>query len=208
MPKHPAIAMSLRLTRLMVGLFVYGLGIALMVNAGIGIAPWDVLAQGISIQADISYGIASIIVSIAVMIAWIPFKVKPGIGSVLNAIGIGLFVDLWLPFTPKAGSFGFGILEFVVGMVIVAFATGLYISSHLGMGPRDGLVMGTKRRFNKPVWLIRTVYESLVLVIGWAMGGRVGLGTVLFAFGIGYLMQVSLRIFGIERPQRHADTKA
>ena len=201
MPKHPALAMTQRLTRLMFGLFVYGLGIALMVNAGIGIAPWDVLAQGISLQGGISYGIASIIVSVAVMIAWIPLKVRVGVGSVLNAIGIGLFVDLWLPFTPRPTEFWLATVEFLLGMAVVAFATGLYISSNLGMGPRDGLVMGTKRRFNKPVWLIRTVYESLVLVVGWSMGGRVGLGTVLFAFGIGYLMQLSLRLFKVEKPR-------
>jgi uncharacterized membrane protein YczE len=189
----------IRLAVLMVGLFIYGLGIALMVRASIGIAPWDVLAQGISKQLGITYGIASIIVSATVMLAWIPLKVKVGVGSVLNAICIGLFTDLWLPFTTTPAPFGLALLQYVAGMLVVAFATGMYISGNLGMGPRDGLVMGTKRRFNKPVWLIRTVYESLVLLVGWLLGGQVGLGTVLFAFGIGYLMQLSLRIFKVEK---------
>lgn len=193
--------LALRVVRLMIGLFIYGLGIALMVKASIGIAPWDVLAQGISHRLNISYGIASIIVSASVMLAWIPLKVKVGVGSVLNAICIGLFTDVWLPLLSQPSSFVISVVQYVLGMVVVAFATGLYISSNLGMGPRDGLIIGTQRRFHKPVWLIRTVYESLVLVIGWALGGQVGLGTVLFAFGIGYLMQASLRAFRVERPK-------
>ncbi len=187
-----------RLTKLMVGLFIYGLGIALMVDANIGIAPWDVLAQGISVQSGVSYGIASIVVSVLVLLTWIPLKVKPGIGSVLNAICIGLFTDVWLPLAPKQSDYLLGTLQFVLGMLIVAFATGLYISSNLGMGPRDGLIMGSVRKFKRPVWQIRTVYESLVLTVGWLLGGQVGLGTVLFAFGIGYLMQTSLKFFKAE----------
>ena len=187
-----------RLTKLMIGLFIYGLGIACMVDANIGIAPWDVLAQGISVRSGVSYGIASIVVSILVLLTWIPLKVKPGVGSILNAICIGLFTDLWLPFVPKQTEFGLGILQFAVGMVVVAFATGLYISSNLGMGPRDGLIMGSVRKFNRPVWQIRTAYESLVLALGWLLGGQVGLGTVMFAFGIGYLMQTALKFFKAE----------
>lgn len=187
-----------RITKLMVGLFIYGLGIACMVDAHIGIAPWDVLAQGISFKANVSYGIASIVVSVLVLLTWVPLKVKPGIGSVMNAICIGLFTDLWLPFVPVQTVFGLGIIQFVVGMVIVAFATGLYISSNLGMGPRDGLIIGSVRKFKRPVWQIRTFYETIVLAVGWLLGGQVGLGTVLFAFGIGYLMQVSLKFFKAE----------
>ena len=187
-----------RLAKLMVGLFIYGLGIACMVDAKIGIAPWDVLAQGISVRSGVSYGIASIVVSVLVLLTWIPLKVKPGIGSVLNAICIGLFTDLWLPLVPKQTEFLPGILQFTIGMVIVAFATGLYISSNLGMGPRDGLIMGSVRKFGRPVWQIRTFYESIVLTVGWLLGGQVGLGTVMFAFGIGYLMQTSLRFFKAE----------
>ena len=187
-----------RLAKLMVGLFIYGLGIACMVDAKIGIAPWDVLAQGISVRSGVSYGIASIVVSVLVLLTWIPLKVKPGIGSVLNAICIGLFTDLWLPLVPKQTEFLPGILQFTIGMVIVAFATGLYISSNLGMGPRDGLIMGSVRKFGRPVWQIRTLYESIVLTVGWLLGGQVGLGTVMFAFGIGYLMQTSLRFFKAE----------
>lgn len=195
---NPRISVALRFLRLFVGLFVYGLGISLMVRASIGIPPWDVLAQGISIQTQLSFGISQVLVSVTVLLTWIPLKVKPGIGSILNAVLIGLSTDVWLPLLPKFDHFIVQILIFVLGMCVVAFCTGLYISSNFGMGPRDGLVMGTRRKFGWPVWAIRTVYESFVLLIGWLLGGQVGLGTVMFAFGIGYLMQASLRLFKIE----------
>lgn len=199
MLNNPAVNVSLRFVRLLLGLFVYGLGISLMVKAGIGIPPWDVLAQGISLQTKLSFGIAQVIVSVLVLITWIPLRVKPGIGSILNAVLIGLSTDVWMPMLPNFTNFGIQLLVFALGMCVVAFCTGLYISSNFGMGPRDGLVMGTRKRFGKPVWLIRTVYESFVLLVGWLLGGQVGLGTVMFAFGIGYLMQASLRLFGIEK---------
>ena len=195
----PSILIALRFVKLLVGLFIYGLGISLMVKAGIGIPPWDVLAQGISLQTKLSFGIAQVVVSVLVLLTWIPLRVKPGIGSILNAVLIGLSTDVWMPLLPDFTNFVMQLLIFVLGMCVVAFCTGLYISSNFGMGPRDGLVMGTRKRFGKPVWLIRTVYESFVLLIGWLLGGQVGLGTVMFAFGIGYLMQASLRLFGIEK---------
>ena len=196
--RHPYLSIALRFIRLNVGLFVYGLGISLMVKANIGIPPWDVLAQGISTQTSLSFGISQVMVSLIVLLTWIPLKVKPGIGSILNAVLIGLSTDVWLPLLAQPSGFVLQILVFVLGMCVVAFCTGLYISSNFGMGPRDGLVMGTRRKFGWPVWLIRTVYESFVLMVGWRLGGQVGLGTVLFAFGIGYLMQLSLRLFKIE----------
>jgi uncharacterized membrane protein YczE len=199
MASLPAINVVLRFVRLLVGLFVYGLGISLMVKANIGIPPWDVLAQGIAQQTKLSFGIAQVVVSVLVLLTWIPLRVKPGIGSILNAVLIGLSTDVWMPLLPTFTNFGIQLLIFVLGMCVVAFCTGLYISSNFGMGPRDGLVMGTRKKFGKPVWLIRTVYESFVLLVGWLLGGQVGLGTVMFAFGIGYLMQASLRLFGIEK---------
>lgn len=188
----------LRLGRLMLGLFIYGLGLALMIKVAIGIPPWDVFAQGISKQLGISYGYASIVVSAIVLLGWIPLKVKPGIGSVLNAIFIGLFADLWMPYVPIGDNFFIKLASFTLGMATVAFATGLYISSNLGSGPRDGLMLGTQRVLGWPFWAVRTMYEGTVLVIGWLMGGNVGLGTVIFAVCIGYLMQASLKFFGIK----------
>ena len=190
--------MTLRLVQLMVGLGIYGLGIALMVHAKIGIAPWDVFAQGISVQTHLSFGISSVIVSVIVLIAWIPLKKqKPGIGTVLNAVLIGIFADLWTPFLPTFSEYWANVAVFLVGMVIVAFATGMYIGSKLGSGPRDGLMVGTQQVLGWPFWLVRTMYEGTVLTIGWLMGGQVREGTLIFAVSIGYLMQTSMRLFGI-----------
>lgn len=188
-----------RLTRLNVGLFIYGLAIAMMVDARIGIPPWDVLAQGISVSANVSYGVASIIVSTIVLIAWIPLKVKPGIGSILNAILIGLWVDFWLPFVPTFDSYITNLLMFCLGVATTAFATGLYISSNLGSGPRDGLIIGTHKALGWPLWLVRTMYEGSVLIIGGLLGGQIREGTLIFALSIGVLMQAALKFFGVKK---------
>lgn len=193
---------GVRLTQLIVGLAIYGLGIALMVTAHIGIAPWDIFAQGLSYQLKISYGWASVIVSMIVLLCWIPLKIKPGIGTVLNAVGIGLFADIWMPFLPKFDNQVGKYLEFVIGLVVVAFATGMYIGSNFGSGPRDGLMVGTQRLLGWPFWLVRTMYEATVLTIGWLMGGNVGVGTIIFAVCIGYLMQLSMKLFGVPIKKR------
>jgi len=193
-----------RLVRLNLGLFIYGLAIALMVDAKIGIPPWDVFAQGISIQAHVSYGVASIIVSVLVLIAWIPLKVKPGIGSIMNAILIGVWVDVWLPYVPSFDNYLSNLLMFCLGVATTAFATGVYISSHLGSGPRDGLMIGTQKVLGWPFWLVRTMYEGTVLIIGGLMGGQIREGTLIFAVTIGWLMQASLRFFGMEPKGKQA----
>lgn len=196
------LAMIHRLLRLNIGLFIYGLAVSMVVNAKIGIPPWDVFAQGISIQLHTSYGVASIIVSTIVLIAWIPLKVKPGIGSIMNAILIGLWADFWTPFLPKFDSYWENLAMFLLGMCTVAFATGLYITSNLGSGPRDGLILGTQRALGWKVWQVRTAIELLALAIGWVMGGQVREGTLIFALCIGFLMQSSLKFFKYQ-PGRH-----
>lgn len=161
-----------RLIRLNLGLMFYGFGLALIVEAEIGLPPWDVFAKGISIQLGTTYGVASVIVSALVLIAWIPLKVKPGIGSILNAILIGLWSDVFIPLIPKTTNYLVELAMFLLGMLIVAVATGLYITSYLGSGPRDGLMIGTQKLLGWPLWQIRTMYEVLVLGIGWLMGDR------------------------------------
>jgi uncharacterized membrane protein YczE len=188
-----------RLVTLFAGLGVYGLGIALTVHAGIGIAPWDVLGQGISIQTGLSFGISTVIVSIFVLICWIPLKVKPGFATVANAIFVGLFADLWLLILPELTAYWQQLGMFVLGVAVVAIATGLYISSRLGSGPRDGLMQGAANALDKPFWLVRTAFEGSVLTIGWLMGGQVREGTLIFALTIGYLVQVSLKAFKIPK---------
>jgi uncharacterized membrane protein YczE len=184
-----------RLFRLNLGLFIYGLAVSMVVNAKVGIPPWDVFAQGISIQLHTSFGIASIIVSSIVLVFWIPLKVKPGVGSIMNAILIGLWADFWTQFLPKFDQYWESLAMFLLGMCTVAFATGVYITSNLGSGPRDGLILGTTKALGWKVWQARTLIELTVLVIGWAMGGQVREGTVIFAVCIGYLMQGSLKFF-------------
>lgn len=184
-----------RLFRLNLGLFIYGLALAMVVNARVGIPPWDVFAQGISIQLHTSYGIASIIVSTIVLIFWIPLKIKPGIGSIMNAILIGLWMDFWSPYLPILDQYWQNLAMFLLGMCTVAFATGLYITSNLGSGPRDGLILGLTKKLGWKVWQVRTLIEVAVLAVGWAMGGQVREGTLIFAICIGYLMQGSLKFF-------------
>jgi uncharacterized membrane protein YczE len=195
-----------RLFRLNLGLFIYGLAVSMVVNAKVGIPPWDVFAQGMSIQLHTSYGIASIIVSSIVLIFWIPLKVKPGVGSIMNAILIGLWVDFWSQYLPKMDSYWANLAMFILGMCTVAFATGLYITSNLGSGPRDGLILGTQKVLGWKVWQVRTAIELLVLTIGWFMGGQVREGTLIFALCIGFLMQASLKFFKY-RPRPTAQTK-
>jgi uncharacterized membrane protein YczE len=190
-----------RFLRLNVGLFIYGLGLALMIEARIGIAPWDVFAQGISKQTDVSYGTASVIVSVLVLLCWIPLKQRWGIGTVLNGLLIGPWADFWMNLLPDPQGYALQLLQFVVGMAVVALATGLYISAHLGTGPRDGLMIGSQRVLGWKFWQIRTMYEATVLLIGWLLGGQFREGTVIFAVGIGYLMQLSLKLFKYVDPQ-------
>ena len=184
-----------RFLKLNAGLFIYGIGIAMMVHAAIGLAPWDVLAQGISNQTGLSFGQSTIAVSVMVLFAWIPLKVKPGIGSVLNAVLLGVFADFWLPLMPQLDGYLARLAWFVLGLVVISFATGLYISCGMGKGPRDGLNTGIAQRFKLPFWQARSIVEVLVVIIGFALGGQVREGTLIFAFAIGYLNQLGLRLF-------------
>ena len=185
----------LRLLKLMLGLFIYGIGVALTVDAQIGIAPWDVLAQGISKQTGISFGVATVGVSIMVLLLWIPLRVRPGLASVLNALTIGLFADLALAVLPTPAEYWQKLLMFVIGMVVISFATGMYISVGMGKGPRDGLNVGLAQRLKRPFWQARLLVEVTVVSVGFFLGGQVREGTLLFALGIGYLNQLGLRLF-------------
>lgn len=185
----------IRFLTLNLGLFIYGIGIAMMVHASIGLAPWDVLAQGISKQTGLSFGQSTIAVSVMVLLAWIPLKVKPGIGSILNAILLGVFADFWLPLMPRLDVYVFQLLWFVLGLVVISFATGLYISCGMGKGPRDGLNTGIAQRFKLPFWQARSLVEVVVVLVGFMLGGQVREGTLIFAFAIGYLNQLGLRLF-------------
>jgi uncharacterized membrane protein YczE len=186
-----------RLLKLNVGLFIYGLGLALLVHASIGVPPWDVFAQGISKQTGMSFGWATVTVSAIVLICWLPLKQKYGLGTVLNGLLIGIWCDFWTPFLPELTNYFWQLASFIMGMLIVATATGMYISSNFGKGPRDGIMVGTAEVLGWPFWIVRTMFEVTVLVIGVLMGGQAREGTLIFAVCIGYLMQTSMKLFGV-----------
>ena len=186
-----------RFIKLVVGLFIYGIGVAMTVDAQLGLAPWDVLAQGISKQTTLTFGYATVLVSVLVLIAWIPLRVKPGLGSVMNAVMVGLVADLALSFIPTPDVYWQKLLLFFGGMVVISFATGLYISCGMGKGPRDGLNVGIAQRFKLPFWQARSIVEITVVAIGFLLGGQVREGTLIFALGIGYMNQLGMRIFGL-----------
>ena len=184
-----------QLIRVLIGLFIYGGGLALMVSSEIGLSPWDVLAMGISLQTTLSFGWSTVLVSGLVLLLWIPLRVRLGLGSVLNAVLVGLFADLWLTFLPNYELMISKIAVFSIGTIVIGMATGLYISAGLGKGPRDGLMVGTAERTKRPFWIVRSFYEVTVLLIGFSLGGPIGLGTVIFVVSIGYLTQLGLRLF-------------
>ncbi|MFS0854183.1 YczE/YyaS/YitT family protein [Microbacterium sp. 179-I 3D4 NHS] len=177
-----------RFGQLIIGLLLYGVALGFMVRGGIGVAPWDVLSLGIARWAPIGYGTVTVAVSVIVLLLWIPLRQRVGLGTVLNALLVGPSADLALLVLPTPGTVWIGAPMFVVGLLLLAFATGLYISADFGPGPRDGLMTGLVRRTGWPVWLVRTLIEGSVLAVGWLLGGPVGVGTVLFAFGVGPLI--------------------
>lgn len=185
--------LSVRFVRLFVGLVLYGIAIALMIRGNIGASPWDVFAQGLSRTVGISFGLCTIIISAVVLLFWIPLRQRPGIGTIANAILVGVFADVGLALIPQADHLTLQTLSFAAGLFMLAFATALYIGAGLGPGPRDGLMTGLVRVTGRPVWLIRTGIELTVVVVGFLLGGVVGAGTAAFALGVGPLTQVTLR---------------
>lgn len=167
----------------------------MMVHASIGVAPWDVLAQGISKQTGISFGQATIAISVLVLLSWIPLRVRPGIGSILNGILLGIYADLMLPLMPQLSGYWQQLALFLGGLLIISFATGMYISCDMGKGPRDGLNTGLAQKLKLPFWQARSIVEIAVVSVGFAMGGQVREGTLIFAISIGYLNQLGLRLF-------------
>jgi uncharacterized membrane protein YczE len=186
-----------RLPRLIVGLVLFGIGIALLVIADLGLAPWEVLHQGISENTGIPIGTVGIITGLLVLLLWIPLHERVGIGTMANVIMIGLVIDLtlWLaPDTVDAVWQQWALL--VAGTLLVAVGSGFYIGTGLGPGPRDGVMTGLGRK-GVPIGLARGLIEITVLVVGWVLGGTVGVGTVVFAFGIGPLVGWMLPALGL-----------
>ena len=182
------------LIMLVIGLFLFGLGEAIIIGSGSGVSPWTVLAQGISSRSDLSIGMATFLISIFILIFWVPLKQVPGIGTILNAIIIASAIDLTLGFIPKPDLIYMKILQASFGILIVGIGSGIYLASNLGPGPRDGLMIGLQQKTNTSIPLIRTIIEITAVTVGWFLGGIVGIGTILFVFGIGPCVGVGLTL--------------
>jgi uncharacterized membrane protein YczE len=189
-----------RITQLLVGLVLYGFAISMMVRAGIGVSPWDVLSQGITKQTGIPFGWVTNIVGALVLLLWIPIRQKPGIGTILNVLLVGTSAQLGLMVLPALHSLALQVLLFAGGLSLLAVATGLYIGAGFGPGPRDGLMTGAHKRFGWPIWIVRTAIELTVLGIGWLLGGDVGVGTIAFALLIGPMVNLTLPLLRVPLP--------
>jgi uncharacterized membrane protein YczE len=185
-----------RLPGLVLGLALFGIGIALMAAAGVGLGPWEVLNQGISRHTGIALGTVGILVGIPVLVLWIPLGEVPGIGTLLNVILIGIATNIVLPLLPHPTDVVPQLAMMLAGVVVIGIGSGLYLGAGLGPGPRDGLMTGMHHRFGWSIRRGRTAVELTALVLGFLLGGTVGIGTVVFALGIGPLVQALLRVLG------------
>jgi Predicted membrane protein len=197
-----ALLWTRRWVQLLVGLTAYGIAIAVMLRAGIGVSPWDVLSQGVTNVTGIPFGITVILIGALVLLLWIPIRQRPGVGTVLNILLIGPAAELGLWLVPQQTEWWMQGLVFAGGLALLALATGLYVGARLGPGPRDGLMTGIHARFGWPIWAVRTGIEVTVLAIGWLLGGVVGLGTLAFALLIGPMVNVTLPLFLVPEPPR------
>ncbi|MGW2570941.1 membrane protein YczE [Streptomyces sp. NPDC001537] len=186
-----------RLIQLYVGLALYGVSSALLVEAGLGLEPWNVLHQGLAELTGLTIGVVSIVVGAAVLLLWIPLRQRPGLGTVSNVFVVGIAMDGTLALVPDVRSLAVRIPLLSAGIMLNGVATGLYISARFGPGPRDGLMTGLHRRTGRSIRLMRTAIEVAVVATGFALGGTVGIGTVLYAVSIGPLAQLFLRVFDV-----------
>ena len=166
------------------GLVLFGLGEGLLIVSFTGASPWSVFAQGISLNVDLSIGVLTILISVAVLIFWIPLNQRPGIGTILNALIIGLMIDVCIKFVSTPENYVSQLLLAIVAVLTVGLGGGIYLVANLGAGPRDGLMVGLQQKTSLPIAAVRAFLEITVMSIGWYLGGTVGVGTLLFAFGI------------------------
>tara|TARA_B100001250_G_scaffold401833_1_gene414177 strand:+ start:318 stop:971 length:654 start_codon:yes stop_codon:yes gene_type:complete len=180
---------------LCIGLFLFGLGESLIITASVGMSPWTVLAEGLSVTTGLSIGALTFLISLGVLLLWIPLKQKAGIGTILNVIIIAAVIEWSLPFLPHPENYVMKIIQAVSGTIIVGFASGIYLISNLGPGPRDGLMTGFQRVTGLPIAWVRIFLELTVITVGWTLGGTIGIATIIFAFGVG--PAVSLGLYSI-----------
>jgi hypothetical protein len=186
--RPPAISVAM----LAVGLVLFGLGEALLITSGVGVSPWTVLAQGITNITGWSVGLATFVISVTVLLAWIPLRQTPGIGTILNIIIIAVVLDLALPWLPQFESLALRVAEAAAGVIVTGIGGGIYLIANLGPGPRDGLMTGLQRLSGFPIAGVRSAIEIGAVALGWSLGGVVGIGTLIFAFGIGPCVAASM----------------
>jgi len=181
---------------LCLGLTLFGLGEGLLIVSASGASPWSVLAQGISLNIDFSIGIITLFISIGVLLFWIPLSQKLGIGTILNALIIALMIDICIKFVPTPENYISQLILAIISVLTVGLGGGIYLIANLGAGPRDGLMVGLQKKTNLPIAAVRVFLEITVVSTGWYLGGTVGVGTLLFAFGIGPAVALGLYIVG------------
>ncbi|MFD3443737.1 YitT family protein [Microbacteriaceae bacterium 4G12] len=194
--------MTRRIPQLLIGLFLYGISLSMMIRAGVGVSPWDVLSQGVSLRTGIPFGLATNLIGLLVLLLWIPLRQRPGVGTVLNVLLVGPSAEVGFLFITQPDELWARILLFAGGLVLLAVASGLYIGANFGPGPRDGLMTGLHQRTGWRIWIVRTSIEIVVLAIGWLLGGNVGFGTVAFALFIGPLINITMPLFAIPTKQK------
>jgi len=182
---------------LVLGLFLFGLGDAIIIGSGAGVSPWTVLAQGISNSTNWTIGFSTFIVSLSVLILWLPLRQQPGMGTILNLFIIAGTIDLTLPYLPSPIEYPNQVLQAAIGIMTIGLGSGFYLTANLGPGPRDGLMVGLQRITELPLITVRTALELMVVTTGWLMGGLVGLGTIMFVFGIGPAVAGGLYFVGV-----------
>lgn len=184
-----------RLIRLFSGLFLYALGIIFTVNANIGYTPWDVFHVGLAATIDVSFGVASILTGVAIVIITLLLKEKIGLGTIMNMLFIGIFVDfiIWLHIVPTTDNLVIGIIMLIIGLFIIALASFFYIGSAFGAGPRDSLMVAVVRKTSLPIGVCRSTIELCAVIIGWFLGGMVGVGTIISVIAIGSCVQITFK---------------
>jgi uncharacterized protein len=192
-PRRPAGAWI----QLFAGLSGFGLAIPLMIRSGLGLGPWDAFHVGIHMLTGVTVGTAIIGIGFLIVLGSLKLGIRPGPGTVANMVLVGIFIDLVLPHVPDASGWQTGLLYYVTGIALMGLSTGMYMGARLGNGPRDGLMLGLSLRHGWPVRRVRTAIEVTALTAGWAMGGAIGVGTVLFAIASGPATQLGLQLFGV-----------
>ncbi|MER7078650.1 Uncharacterized membrane protein YczE [Saccharopolyspora kobensis] len=182
-----------RLVQLLVGLVGYGTALTFLVGSALGASAWAVLAEGLSVRSGISFGLATSLTAVVVLLCWIPLRELPGLGTVLNVVMVGAAADVAALFVPAPTSLPQQVGYLLLGVLMLTFFDAVYLGARFGSGPRDGLMTGAVRLSGKPIWMVRTAIELVVLAAGWLLGGTVGVGTVLIALAMGPLVQQFLR---------------